>query len=160
MLTLRPITPADMEFLYRVYASTRAEELALVDWTAEQKAAFLLMQFHAQHRFYQEQFTQASFQIILLDGQSVGRLYVDRRTDEIHIIDIALLTEQRNQGIGSHLLHALLAEGAQRGLPVRIHVERFNPALRLYQRLGFRQISDDGVYFLMEWRPEAADQPV
>jgi RimJ/RimL family protein N-acetyltransferase len=89
----------------------------------------------------------------------VGRLYVDRRTDEMRIIDIALLTEYRRQGIGSRLLREILAEGQAAGLPVRIHVERHNPALRLYYRLGFRKVGDRGVYYLIEWSPDAALDP-
>ena len=154
MLTLRPITPGDKDFLFRVYASTREDDLALVDWSETEKAAFLQMQFEAQHTHYTEHFGQANFDLILLAGEPVGRLYLDRRDDEIRIIDIALLTEHRRQGIGSRLLKQILAEGESAGLPVRIHVERYNPALHLYYRLGFQQIGDEGVYFLMEWTPD------
>jgi ribosomal protein S18 acetylase RimI-like enzyme len=103
-----------------------------------------------------EQFAGAAFDVILLDGESIGRLYVDRRPDEIRIIDIALLPEYRNRGIGSRLITALLAEGTAAGLPVRIHVEQYNPAMRLYNRLGFQKIDERGVYHLMEWSPARA----
>jgi ribosomal protein S18 acetylase RimI-like enzyme len=155
-ITFRPITPDDQEFLYHLYASTRENELAVVDWSEAEKASFLRMQFNAQHKFYMESFTQASFQIILLQDEPIGRLYIDRRQDEIRLIDIALLAEHRNKGIGSTLLTGILAEGQQANLPVRIHVERFNPALRLYNRLGFQKIDDQGVYYLMEWSPVGA----
>ncbi len=151
MITLRSITNQDDEFLCRVYASTRAEELAPVPWTPEEKNAFLRMQFNAQTKSYTENYRGAQFQIILVDGAPAGRLYVARWKKEIRIIDIALLPEYRNRGIGSQLLRDLLAEGQARGLPVTIHVERNNPALRLYTRLGFRPIQDKGVYLLMEW---------
>ncbi len=136
--TLRPITPADQDFLYGVYASTRADELAVTDWDDAQKAAFLQMQFDAQHQYYQEHYPEASFSIVLVDGEPVGRLYVARWPDQIRIVDIALLPAHRNQEIGTILLQALLAEGDAIGKRVSIHVERFNPALRLYERLGFR----------------------
>jgi len=151
-ITLRPTRMEDDSFLRRVYAGTRMDELALVDWGEDQKEAFLRMQFDAQDRYYREHFETAHFQIIELQGRPIGRLYVDRTEREIHIIDIALLPEQRNTGIGSALLRDLLAEAAKSGKPVRIHVERFNPALRLYRRLGFSQVADQGVYLLMEWR--------
>jgi len=118
-----------------------------------EKQAFLEMQFDAQHTFYQEQFFQAKFQIALLNRKATGLLYVERRADEIRIIDMALLTAYRRQGIGSALFEDIFAQGEQAGLPVRIHVEHFNPALGLYQRLGFKKIGDTGVYFLMEWLP-------
>lgn len=153
-LTLRPITPGDKDFLYRVYASTREDELALVDWSETEKAAFLQMQFEAQHTYYMKHFGQANFDLILLNGEPIGRLYLDRREEEIRIIDIALLPEHRRQGIGGQLLKEILAEGESVGLPVRIHVERTNPALHLYYRLGFQQIDDQGVYYLMECMPD------
>ncbi len=153
-VTLQPIQPGDEEFLYRVYASTREAELALVDWDAAQKEAFLRMQFTAQHQYYQEHYAGAAFQLILVDGQPAGRLYVARWPDEIRIVDIALLPEYRSAGIGTALLKELLAEGARAGKPVSIHVERFNPALRLYERLGFTPVADKGVYLLLECSPE------
>jgi GNAT superfamily N-acetyltransferase len=155
-VALRPISPADRDFLRRVYAGTRAEELALVDWDDAQKDAFLTMQFEAQHAYYQENYPRAAFGVILLDHQPIGRLYLDRRADEIRIIDIALLPEHRRRGIGLAFLEAILAEGARAGLLVTIHVERFNPAMRLYDRLGFQTIEDKGVYLLMEWSPRRA----
>ena len=158
MVTLHPITPADKDFLYRVYASSREDEMALVDWPEAQKEAFLRMQFEAQHGYYMEQFDGAEFALVHLNGDPIGRLYLDRRKDEIRIIDIALLAAYRRQGIGSRLLKEVLAEGQVAGLPVRIHVERYNPAIHLYHRLGFQQIGDEGVYYLLEWSPKSPGQ--
>jgi ribosomal protein S18 acetylase RimI-like enzyme len=149
--TLRPITQEDQPFLYHLYASTREEEMALVGWSQVDQEAFLAMQFQAQHTFYQEQFAGAQFDIIECEGAPIGRLYVDRRVDEIRIIDIALLPAYRGQGIGSHYMRQLLAEGQELGIPIRIHVEANNPAMRLYKRLGFRKVDTNGVYWLMEW---------
>lgn len=157
-VTLRAISQTDEPFLLSVYASTREEELALLDWEKQQKEQFLRMQFDAQHRYYQDQFAGADFQIVLLDGQAIGRLYVDRRPDEFRLIDIALLPSYRNAGIGSDLLKNLLAEARHDHKPVRIHVEQLNPAMRLYQRLGFVQIGESGVYNLMQWTPDEQTQ--
>lgn len=153
-LALRPIRPDDRSFLLAVYRSTREWELTLVDWDAAQKAAFVEMQFDAQHAYYQEQRAGAAFDVILVGGTPAGRLYVARENDEIRIVDIALLPEYCNRGIGSALLRQLQAEARAARKPLRIHVERFNPALRLYERLGFRPIADRGVYLFMEWRGE------
>ena len=151
-ITLRPIRPDDLPFLSALYASTREQELAGVSWDAAQKAAFLQLQFNAQHAHYQEQFAGAAFDVILVDGQPAGRLYVNRAEDEMRIVDIALLPGYCNRGVGTTLLRGLQSEAAAGGRPLRIHVERFNPALRLYLRLGFSQIVDRGVYLFMEWR--------
>ena len=142
-----------MEFLYRVYASTREEELAVVPWNAEEKEVFLRMQFNAQHQHYQQYFSDAEYNVILVEGVPVGRLYLHHRADEIRIVDIALLPEYRGQGTGTRILKEILLEGKQANLPVRIHVEHNNRALRLYERLDFQQIGDQGVYYLMEWQP-------
>ncbi len=144
----------DRPFLSRLYAGTRQEELKATPWTEEQKREFLQMQFDAQHKFYMEHFPQAEFSIIEMEGNPVGRIYIDRRQDEIRLVDIALLPEYRGQGLGGLLMHGLLEEGQKAGKPIRIHVEYDNPAMRLYKRLGFRRIDDNGIYHLMEWNLE------
>ena len=135
----------------RLYASTRADELAQTPWSDEEKQSFLDMQFQAQHAHYQKHFPEASYQIIEQIGEPIGRLYLDRRPDELRIIDIALLPEKRGEGIGGVLMRNILDEAAIAGKPVRIHVERNNPAMHLYERLGFQKVEDQGVYWLMEW---------
>lgn len=157
-ITLRPADGGDEPFLCRVYASTREEELAQVAWEPGQREAFLAQQFAAQHRYYQEIYPAAEYAVIERDGCPAGRLYVNRGADEIRIVDIALVPEYRNARIGTALLRGLMAEAAAAGQPLTIHVERFNPALRLYDRLGFRLLADKGVYLLLGWLP-GADQP-
>jgi GNAT superfamily N-acetyltransferase len=152
-ITLRPINANDLPFLQQVYYSTRAEELARVPWTDEQKLAFVHMQFNAQHTHYMTHFGQAEFQVILRNDDPAGRLYIHRAKEEIRIIDITLLPQHRGGGIGTILLKSILSEGAQTNRPVRIYVEHFNPALRLYERLGFIRIGDTGVYYHMEKSP-------
>jgi ribosomal protein S18 acetylase RimI-like enzyme len=149
-LTFRPIQPDDDAFLRAVYASTRAEELALVNWSDAEKDAFLRMQFDAQHRHYQQHYPAADFFVILRDAQPVGRLYLARLPEEFRIIDIALLPQCRRTGIGTTLLKNILSEASTAGRRVRLHVERSNPALRLYQRLGFKVIEEGSIHLLME----------
>jgi GNAT superfamily N-acetyltransferase len=112
---------------------------------------YILYYFAAQAQYYREHYPDTSFDVIVLDGQPVGRLYVARWSDEIRIVDIALLPASCNRGLGTTLVRALQAEAAASRKPLRIHVERFNPALRLHERLGFQQIEDKGVYLFMEW---------
>jgi ribosomal protein S18 acetylase RimI-like enzyme len=153
-ITLRPIGPDDMDLLLRVYGSTREEEMAMVlDWTAEQKAGFVRQQFEAQHAWYQDHYEGAQWDVILVDGVPAGRLYVHRRPAEIRLVDITFLPEFRQEGLGTSLLRDLLAEGEAAGKPVTIHVETFNPAMRLYERLGFQPVEERGPYRLMKWTP-------
>jgi ribosomal protein S18 acetylase RimI-like enzyme len=153
-IALRPAVPGDEALLRRIYASTREEELAQVPWSPAEKAAFLDMQFDAQHRFYHEHHAGQAFDIIEVDGEPAGRLYVARWPQEIRIVDIALLPEHRNRGVGTSLITALLEEAASTGRKVSIHVEHFNPAASLYRRLGFRMVSEQGPY--PRWEAEPA----
>jgi len=149
---LRAATPEDEQFLRAVYAGTRAEELARVPWSEEQKRAFTNMQFAAQDADYRQHYPTAQYSIIEVQGVPAGRLYVDRCQKEIRIIDIALLPEHRRGGIGTKLLLELQDEARTAGKTLTIHVEKFNPALNLYRRLGFQQIEDKGVYLFLEWK--------
>jgi ribosomal protein S18 acetylase RimI-like enzyme len=153
VVELRPIEPQDAELLFRVYASTRADELAIVPWDEAQKEAFLRAQFESQDRWYREHYERASLDVVLVGGVPGGRLYVHRGESEIRIVDIALLPEHRGNGVGSALLRELLDEADAASKRVTIHVERFNPALRLYERLGFAVAEDRGVYLLLERSP-------
>lgn len=159
-VVLRPITDADLGFLLQLYATTRADELAQVPWSDEQKAAFVVQQFEAQHAWWQEHYTGARFDLVLVDGVPAGRLYVDVWAREIRVVDIALMPAYRGGGIGTMLLRRVFAEGDAAGKPVSIHVEVFNPARRLYARLGFVEKGAHGdVYILME-RPVGGIAPV
>jgi ribosomal protein S18 acetylase RimI-like enzyme len=149
-VALRPAGEADEDFLSRVYASTRAEELAPLPWSDDQKQAFLAQQFHAQSADYAANFADGSFDVVLVDGEPAGRMIVARREDELKLVDIALLPAHRGQGVGSSLIAPLLDEADERGVRVTIYVERFNRALRLYGRLGFETVHDTGMYLRME----------
>jgi GNAT superfamily N-acetyltransferase len=155
-VSLRTIDSSDRELLLAIYRSTREEELALTDWTEEQKTAFVRHQFEAQSAEYTRAYPNGEFSLILVDGQPAGRLYLTEMSDQLRIIDIALLPEFRAGGIGGGIISDVIARAEARGLSVTIHVERFNPAMHLYQRLGFREIQDRGVYVLMERPPNVA----
>ena len=120
-----------------------------------EREAFLRMQFQCQHDHYQVHFEKAQFDLIIWDGNRVGRLYVDRADDEIRIIDIALLPEYRGRGIGRGLITLLIEEAEKANKPVRLRVEPDNPALRLYEQLGFQMIADEQVNWHMQWTPKS-----
>lgn len=153
-VTLRPAEEGHAELLYEIYASTRKEELAPLDWDASVKEAFLRQQFHAQDSYYRSTFPNASYDLIIDGDDVLGRLYVDRGERAWLVLDIALLPKHRGHGIGTHLLEQVIGDAEAAGKAVQIHVEQFNPARTLYDRLGFRQVEDQGVYLLLE-RPSA-----
>lgn len=153
-----PAGPADRDTLRRIYASTREEELATTDWGGEQRRVFIEQQFSAQDLYYREYYVSARFDLIQVDGEAVGRLYVDRDQErfpgEIRLMEITVLPEHRGRGVGSQVLQDLMDEAREQGRMLTIHVERFNRALSLYGRLGFRQLEDKGVYLLLGWSAE------
>jgi len=149
-LSYRPLAAGDFDFIEALYLSTREEELALSEWPADQKRAFLVQQHRAQHHHYQTYYPNAEWLIVERDGAAIGRLYVDIWTRELRIIDISLVPTARGQGIGEALLRDVIEWAAASGKGVSIHVEKFNPARQLYQRLGFVVAEDKGVYDLME----------
>lgn len=153
---LRPEDERDLPFLMRLYATTREQELAPLPWTPEQKQLFLASQFQAQRHHYRTYFGTSAFDLLEQNGEPCGRLYVQRRETTLHIIDIALLPAWRGNGIGTALLEALKAQARTAGIGISNMVERYNPALRLYLRLGFAEIADHGIYLELEWRPNDA----
>ncbi len=153
MLTLRPVTDGDDEFLLSLYASTREAELAQLPWNAAQKDAFVRMQFAAQKRHYAAQYPQADHEIICVDGAPAGRIYLDRSGENVHILDITVLPQRRNAGTGTLVLRQIMDEAAKQGKPVTIYVENFNPSLRLFTRLGFQTAEENGFHLLLKRSP-------
>jgi GNAT superfamily N-acetyltransferase len=145
-VALRPATAADQPFLQALFASTRQRELAYLPGSDADKQLFLKSQFAAQTASYRSAFPRASLQIIEVAEVAAGRWYVDRCCAPMHVIDISLLPEYRGRGIGSALLQGLLDEAGRSGAAVSLTVDMSNPAARLYERLGFRTVSSDGLY--------------
>jgi GNAT superfamily N-acetyltransferase len=147
---LRPREAQDMPFLRDLYAGTREEELRPVAWTPEEKRVFLANQFALQHGHYLQHYPQAEWWIVTCEGVPVGRLYVARTARDLRIMDVSLVDAHRNQGVGTALMRALVEDAESAGVPASLHVEPFNPALRLYLRLGFFHVETRGVYLFME----------
>ena len=154
-VTLRPVVDADEPFLISVYASSRATELAQVDWSPEQKDQFVRWQFGLQRQDYDARYPNAQYSVILFGDEQAGRIWIERDDREIHLLDIAILPEFQNLGIGTVLLQRLIEEAKEKNKPLRHTVFMLNPdAHRLYERLGFVDIQDDGAYKLMEWKAQ------
>lgn len=149
---LRPETDADIDFLRHLYASTRQVELALTQWSDAQKQAFCDSQFALQRHHYRTYYPDTEWWVLEERGVPAGRLYLDRETHTLLVIDIALLPQWRGRGIGTELMAWICAQARAAGKSVTIAVEKFNRAQTLYRRLGFRELSDEGVYWFMEWR--------
>ncbi len=152
-IAFRIITDDDTAFLQGLYNSTRAWEFAHTTWTPGDRAHFLEGQFMAQSRHYSLTYPRAVHRIIQLDQRDIGRLIVDRQDDCLRLIDLTLAPEQRGRGIGTDILRSLINEAHGGKVPLRLHVEKTSPAIRLYLRHGFRATNDQGHHFAMEWHP-------
>ena len=157
LLNFRPITANDMEISYQVYHSTREEEMAKTGWTTEEIENFVRMQFNIQHKQYTEHYQGAKFDIIYVDKTPVGRLYLHETKKEMRIMDIAILTKFRNMGIGTKIFRDLINISDEKNKILSIHVEIYNPAIKLYERLGFEMSELRGMYYFMERKPKKQD---
>jgi ribosomal protein S18 acetylase RimI-like enzyme len=153
-ITLRPVCADDEAFLLKVYASTRREEFASIPWTAAQLEAFLRMQFVAQRRDYETQYPKADHRIILFNDELAGRIMTAGTDEGIYLVDISLLPEYRNRGLGTNLIGNLLADAEREGVSVHLQVLQTNPARQLYERLAFSIIGEHDFYSRMLWRPK------
>ncbi len=156
-LSLRPVTPADDAFLFELYVSTR-EDIAALGLGDARRTALLHVQFVAQRNGYRLRFPNAEHQVVLVNGQQVGRLWVAREPGELRLVDISLLPAHRNTGLGTSLLRSLQEEAALAGKPLRLSVARESPARRLYERLGFiltpgAAVNTTGPHVTLEWNP-------
>ena len=158
-ISLRPSRPEDQDFLFQLYSSTRIQEIAAFGWPAAQQEMFFRMQFTAQQRWYESTYAKSDHQIVEQDGQPIGRLMVFRENTlgekgSALLVDISLLAEHRGRGIGGELLRDLLQQCRRDGIPLKLQVLKTNPALRLYERLGFLRTGEDQMYIQMECRPD------
>lgn len=152
-MKLRQVTPDDDPFLFSVYASTRADELAQVQWAEGQQEAFVKWQFEMQRREYDARFPDAQYDVVEIDGHSAGRIWIGQTEDEIRLLDIALLPQFQNRGAGTILITDLIDQARRAGKRLRHMVFVLNDnADRFYERLGFVVIEDMGGYKHMEWK--------
>jgi len=152
-ISVRPVTSGDEELLLEIYKSSRGDDLRGLGWDEDRINEFLVMQYEAQQHFHAGEYEQANDEIVLLAGKPAGRLIVDRREYEIRCIDLALLPEHRNSGIGAFLIGKLQEEASRENKPLRLQVIRFSRAVNLFERSGFVRTSETGTHFQMEWTP-------
>lgn len=155
-IALTPVTAEDNDFLLRLYQSSRGDDLRELGWSEDRIGEFLEMQHEAQRNFLAADYPNIVDQIVSLDGARAGRLAVEQRPDEIRLVDIALVPERRNQGLGTQLIQQVQEHAQSARLPLRLQVIRFSRAVSLFERLGFTRTSETGSHFHMEWNPRSA----
>ncbi len=155
MIKLRPVEEKDDLFIETVYRSTREDELKLVNWTEQQKSAFVLMQSMAQHADYKTRFPDTIFQVIIFNKKNAGRFYTCETDDEIRLMDITVLPAFRRKGIATFLLKELIKRSDSVQKKISLHVDPVNPAMQLYLHFGFKHIRNNGRLYYMERSPES-----
>jgi ribosomal protein S18 acetylase RimI-like enzyme len=155
-LMLRAARPEDDAFLLDVYASTRADELALTQWTTTQRDAFLRMQFEAQRQHYGQQHPEQELAVVELAGSPIGRLWVARKKSEIRILDLTIIPSHRSRGVGTRLLENLMSEASGAGKELTIYVESYNRSIGLFHRLGFLKTGESGFSHLLSWKKQSS----
>ena len=153
MISLTPVCADDEAVLLEIYRSTRVDEMAISGWDPSQQDTFVRIQFAAQQYYYAAAFPNGEHKIILSDGRPIGRIYTAECQDELRILDITVLPSERNKGVGTPLIKDVLARAQALGKPAKVYVETYNPSLRLFERLGFTRIEEDGLNVLLEWSP-------
>lgn len=152
-ISLRAVRPEDRGFLLRLYTESRREELSVVPWPEDAKAAFLADQFRLQDEHYRTRYDNAELLVIEREGRAVGRFYVHRSPGEIRLMDIIVDECERRQGIATQLFDDLMRESGETGVPIGLHVEPHNPAKRMYERFGFRFVESRGAYDYLRFEP-------
>jgi ribosomal protein S18 acetylase RimI-like enzyme len=150
-ITLRPATEDDRQFLLALYKSSRGDDLRDLGWEEERIAEFLEMQYEAHQNFLSNDHPDIQDQIVLSFGEPVGHLALEQRPEEIRLVDVSLMPEQRQHGTGTLLIQELQTQAAAAKRPLRLQVIRFSRAVALFERLGFRRTSETGSHFQMEW---------
>lgn len=150
----------DRDVAMALYRSVREPELALTDWDESMRRAFVAQQFDAQAAQYRQHYPGAEFLLLQFGDSVIGRLYVHLTQAELRLMEVTLLPSERGKGLGTSLTNALLAIADQQQLPVTLHVEPFNPAYRLYQRLGFAKLREHNYYHFLQHLPTCAEPSV
>lgn len=141
-----------------MYADSRFD-FEFIEWPSEEvRKQVTQQQFDAQRTDYRKRFPNSRHEIILFDESSeekrVGRVWTAYLEDHIHVLDINILSEYRNRGIGTHIFRERQEEASSSACTLRHYVHRENrQALRFYRRLDFTIVKDIQTHVLMEWTP-------
>jgi GNAT superfamily N-acetyltransferase len=159
VLQTRPRTPADESFLFALFHEQRAPEFALAGLSRSALDAVVRQQFQLQETSYRMNRPRSEDAVIWVGAERIGRIWVDRSGDHVHLLDVALTGPYRGRGVGTLLMRALIDEATSSGRPLRLWVRRYSRAANLYQRLGFAVIEDNGMDLKMERRSSGVTQP-
>jgi len=142
MLTRRAATLTDVDFIYALREAGYRQHVEVLfgPWLEPAQRAFLA-----------RDMDETPYEIVLEDEVAVGTIAVARHADHDLLEDILVAPANRDRGIGTRLMHALMAEARARGVPLRLSVLDGNRVRALYDRLGFRVTLTVPPRTKMEW---------
>ncbi|PKN56195.1 MAG: hypothetical protein CVU56_17430 [Deltaproteobacteria bacterium HGW-Deltaproteobacteria-14] len=152
--TLRPVAPSDAPLLDALFRETLGPVGDALATLPDRGAALVAQMREGQRRTWHNAFGEDGHALVLVDGAPVGRVWAERMgPDEVRLVDIALLPSHRGAGIGTAVLRRIIEDARKEKRTIVLHVATHNPALRLYQRLGFVAISGDELNLRLERAP-------
>ena len=152
-VTTRAATEQDDAFLFGLFKEVRSVEFAQAPLAPAQLDLLMSIQYAGQKASYGAQYPGGN-EIVLLDGKAIGRMWLYRGPAEHHLVDISLMAEYRNRGIGAALLREAIAAARAAGVRLCCSVPATNHgSLRFHQRLGFQIAGRDEVYYDLAVEP-------
>lgn len=135
-------------FIKELFFYHKTHELNACNFQPEMLVSLLEMQFRAQEMAYQQQFPEAEGFVLATGQRPVGWLLINK-AETYHIVNIIVHHDFRGQGIGAAAINEIIEQARNSNLSVTVNVDKNNPALKLYSRLGFRVAGKDEVYVTM-----------
>jgi GNAT superfamily N-acetyltransferase len=153
--TLRPARPEDEDFLFALFVTSRERELSALPLPPDQAESFARMQYRSQLAGFRHVHPGAVELVVETAEGPVGRIVLEDRPGELWVVDLALMPDHRNAGLGAALLRHCMKRAVAERLVMRGSVTPYNPARRLYARLGIVELpSEGGATIPLEWRPQ------
>jgi ribosomal protein S18 acetylase RimI-like enzyme len=147
-ITLRPALARDFDFCKRLYFSGMA---SIIDE--------LKLDLEAQEARLRESWTPVQVRIIAVDGSDAGWLQTMTLGDDMFLAQLFVDSPFQRRGVGTEVMKRLIGEASRAGQGVCLAVAKINPALRLYQRLGFSVTEEDERKLYMRRAPAGQMRP-
>ena len=136
----REYTPEDYGFVYDLKKESYLSYVSRIwGWNEEKQVDYF--------NTYIEQ-VKGNMKIIVADGVKIGMINWSTNENTYEIENICLSPEYRNKGIGTQLLIVIIETCTYP--MIQLQVFKDNPAISLYQRLGFQVAGESEIYYQMQ----------
>ena len=135
---LRPARPEDFDYCARLYFEGMKNTIKE-----------LTPDMDGQIAGFRQRWEVTQVRIVTLDQADIGWLQSFVKDDALFLGQLFVDRTLRGRGIGTQLVKDLIEEASRAGWGVTLGVVKTNPALRLYERLGFRTTHQDERKFYM-----------